>query len=218
MNPDFAIVLNFKLKNAKNIDFDSLVKTARDIGARAISADTKAANFKKACAKYTIHLLNSTYGTNLNAANVIDTMMASRQNGQPTIINIEIEEDGKIAAAAKETLKVVNSWMHMFGHAFNEGQLSSLTVDHDGFILENRHMPYQKYIFLKSPLPEKVMVNGLEQDPNLIEMIEKRIEPKFTFKNGQLEIVLDQPNNSFSWQVVRIQAHRPEDDIKETKF
>lgn len=214
MNPDFAIVLNFNLNNEENVDFDSLVKKARDIGVRAISGND---NFKEACAKYTVKLVPSEDGSDLNKDNVINTMVENRKSGEKTVINVNVE-NGDVSKSDQEMLEQINSWMHMFGHAFNEGKPSNLTVDHDGFILENRHAAYQKYIFLKNPLPEKVTVIGLDEEPNRVEWIENRVDLKFNYENKQLIIDLVKPDEEFAWEVVRIQAHRPEDDIKETKF
>ena len=63
------------------------------------------------------------------------------------------------------------------------------------------------------------MVDGIVVEPNRIEMIEKRTEPKFSYEDGKLTIDLaDIPESDFDWQIIRVQEHRPEDDIKETKF
>lgn len=217
MNPDFAIVLNYQLKDsAINATIaDKLVKIARDIGARAVSGSEALAN---ACKKYTIFLANEKDGEDLTAENVIDTMVENCKNGKQTIINVSADENGKFSDATQKLLTTINNWMHMFGHTFNEGQPSELTVDQDGFVLENHHADYQKYVFLKSPLPEKIVVTGLKQEPNRVEWIEKRVALDFTFKDGKLTINLTKPDDEFPWQVLRIQAHRPEDDIKETKF
>ena len=37
-------------------------------------------------------------------------------------------------------------------------------------------------------------------------------------EDGKLIIDLVQPDDNFDWQVLRIQAHRPEDDIIHTEF
>lgn len=215
MNPDFALVLNFKLNKQENVDPDFLVKTARNIGARAVSGSEL---LKEACAKYTIYLTKQNDGLTLTADNVIDRMVENRKNGKPTIINIPVNSDGKFDEATDKLLSTINNWMHMFGHAFNEGKESALTVDHNGFVLENRHAAYQKYVFLKHPLPEKIVVTGLDKEPNRVEWIEKRVDLDFSFKDGKLNIQLTKPDDDFIWQVLRIQAHRPEDDIAETKF
>lgn len=214
MNPDFAIVLNFNLNNTENVDIDSLVKKARDIGVRAISGNEK---FSEACAKYTIKLLPPTNGVELTEANVINTLIKNRKDGKSTIININLK-DGGFTETDQKMLEKINSWMHMFGHAFNEGKPSDLTVDQDGFVLVNRHVPYQKYIFLKNPLPEKITVTGLTKEPNRVEWIENRVDLKFDFNGNKLTINLIKPDDEFEWEVIRIQEHRPEDDIAETKF
>ncbi|WP_198568058.1 hypothetical protein [Lactobacillus crispatus] len=214
MNPDFAIVLNYQING--NADADFLVKTARDIGARAVITNGQNDDFKAACAKYTILLADAKNGTDLTSNNVIDTMVNNRQDGKTTIINVPVE-NGEFSAATQEMLDVINNWMHLFGHAFNEGQPSALTSS-DGFILENRHANYQKYVFLKSPLPKQIVVEGLEEEPNRVEWIEHRTDLDFNYKDGKLTINLVKPDDEFAWQVLRIQAHRPEDDILETKF
>lgn len=213
MNPDFAIVLNFKL-DTNNINADALVKKARDIGVRAISGGNV---LQEAADKYTIRLVNQQDGVDLSADEVIDTLVQNRKNGNSTVINIHLQ-DGKISPEDEGMLEVINKWMHMFGHAFNESEISELTVDQDGFILQNRHANYQKYVFLKSPLPEKITVSGLSQEPTRVEWIQNRTDLKFGFEDNELSIALTQPEDNFEWQLLRIQAHRPEDDIAETKF
>ena len=113
--------------------------------------------------------------------------------------------------------------MHLFGHAFNEGEPCNLTISNvnedNGFVLQNRHMLYQKYIFIKTPLPEIIKIQGLTNKPNRIEMVAQRTELDFTFADNELTINLkNAPKSDFTWQVIRIQGHRPEDDIKESKF
>ena len=224
MNPDFAIVLNFKLKNAKDVAADFLVKTARNIGARVIAADADIPDFKKACAKYTISLMEKpTQGTDLTATDVIDRLVLNRKAGAKTIINVSVTEDGKLAPETELMLKQINNWMHIFGHAFNESEPCTLKVgnvaEDSCFVLQNRHAKYQKYIFVKAPLPETIKIIGLTAKPNRIELIDQRTELEFEFSNNELTIDLTNSNKSdYDWQIIRIQEHRPEDDIKETKF
>ena len=224
MNPDFAIVLNFKLKNAKDVAADFLVKTARNIGARVIAADANIPDFKKACAKYTISLIEKpTQGTDLTATDAIDRLVLNRKAGEKTIINVSVTEDGKLAPETELMLKQINNWMHIFGHAFNESEPCTLKVgnvaEDSCFVLQNRHAKYQKYIFVKAPLPETIKITGLTAKPNRIELIDQRTELEFEFSNNELTIDLTNSNkNDYDWQIIRIQEHRPEDDIKETKF
>ena len=226
MNPDFAIVLNFKLKNAKGVDADFLVKTARNIGARAVAADAFKTDFAKACKKYTIALVTTEpiqANYELSAANVVEQLVSQRKAGQQAIIDIPITDDGNLLAETKALLTQINNWMHLFGHAFNEGEPCNLTISNvnedNGFVLQNRHMLYQKYVFIKTPLPEIIKIHGLSNEPNRVEMIAQRTELDFTFADNQLTINLkNAPKSDFTWQVIRIQEHRPEDDIKETKF
>ena len=224
MNPDFAIVLNFKLKNAKDVAADFLVKTARNIGARVIAADANIPDFKKACAKYTISLMEKpTQGTDLTATDAIDRLVLNRKAGAKTIINVPVTEDGKLTSETELMLKQINNWMHIFGHAFNESEPCTLKVgnvaEDSCFVLQNRHAKYQKYIFVKAPLPETIKIIGLTAKPNRIELIDQRTELEFEFSNNELTIDLTNSNKSdYDWQIIRIQEHRPEDDIKETKF
>ena len=223
MNPDFAIVLNFKLKSTKDVDADFLVKTARNIGARAVSVDAHQTDFKKACAKYTIALVDAETikeSCDLVPADAVAKLVANRKDGQKTIINIPVTDNGKLSSETETMLKQINNWMHLFGHAFNEGEPCTLKVaQNNAFVLQNRHVHYQKYLFVKAPLPEAIKVQGLANKPNRIEMIEHRTELDFTFADNELSINLkDVPESDFAWQVIRIQEHRPEDDIKETKY
>ncbi|RVU70438.1 MULTISPECIES: hypothetical protein [Lactobacillus] len=215
MNPDFAIILSFQIKHPDSTNADQLVKTARDIGVRAVSGSDL---LKDACQKYTISLAEPTDGLDLTSDNVIDTLVTRREQGKSTVINIPVAADGKFSEETVALFDTINHWMHMFGHALNDGEVSKLTVDHDGFVLVNRHADYQKYVFLKQPLPEQIVVTGLEQEPNRVEWIENRKDLDFNFENGKLTIQVTAPDDSFPWQVLRIQAHRPEDDLAETKF
>lgn len=214
MNPDFALVLNFKF-NGNNYDPDFLVKTARNIGVRAVSGSDK---LKAACQKYTIFLASPQKGQNLKADNVLTAMMANKKADKATVINVSVDPAGHFSEASKQLFKVINNWMHLFGHAFNEGQPSSLSVSPTGFVLENRHAVYQKYIFLKKPLPAKITVKGLVQKPSRVEWIADRIPLAFSFQAGELKIELTKPAQDLSWQGLRIQTHRPEDDLTSTKF
>ena len=226
MNPDFAIVLNFKLKNAKGVDADFLVKTARNIGARAVATDAFKTDFEKACKKYTIALVTTEpiqANYELSAANVVEQLVSQRKAGQQVIIAVPVTDDGNLLAETKALLTQINNWMHLFGHAFNEGEPCHLTISNvnedNGFVLQNRHMHFQKYIFIKAPLPEIIKIHGLTTEPNRIEMVAQRTELDFTFADNQLTINLENaPKSDFTWQVIRIQGHRPEDDIKETKY
>lgn len=226
MNPDFAIVLNFKLKNAKGVDADFLVKTARNIGARAVATDAFKPDFEKACSKYTIALVTNEPAQDdceLSATNAIEQLVLQRRAGQKAIIDIPVTDDGNLLSETKAQLTQINNWMHLFGHAFNESEPCNLTISNvkedSGFVLRNRHMHYQKYVFVKAPLPEIIKVQGLSNEPNRIEMVAQRTELDFTFAGNELIINLkNAPKNDFTWQVIRIQEHRPEDDIKETKY
>lgn len=218
MNPDFAIILNFKLKSTKDVDADFLVKTARNIGARAVTTDQLQADFEKACAKYTIALVDAQTGVDLTPDNVIDETINHRKDGNSIFINVEVDSANSLSENTTEMFTAINNWMHIFGHALNESEPCACTSD-NGFVLQNRHMQYQKYVFVKKPLAQEVVVDGITVEPNRIEMIEKRTEPKFSYEDGKLTIDLaDIPESDFDWQIIRVQEHRPEDDIKETKF
>lgn len=218
MNPDFAIILNFKLKSTKDVDVDFLVKTARDVGVRAVATDALQASFQKACAMYTIALTKSQDGLDLKADNVIIQMVKKRKNGEQIFINVQVKTDGSLNEVMQKMLDQINNWMHIYGHAFNESEPCKLSAQPDSFVLQNRHMNYQKYVFVKKPLPQQVEISGFNTAPNRVEMIEKRIEPAFDYDNGKVTIDLSKIKSDFEWQVIRIQEHRPEDDLIETKF
>lgn len=216
MNPDFAIILNFIIDDSSELDADKLIKRTRDVGVRAVSCadpDLLAAAGKK----YTIKVLQGLAGQDISKDQLLDTIVTRRKDNKNTILNVRIQ--GKdFDSTAQEKLKLINDWMHMFGHALNEGQKSALSVSSSGFVLENRHANYQKYVFLKEPLPSEITVSGLKKEPNQVEWIQNRSKLAHTFANSQLKIKLEAPETSFPWCVLRLQAHRPEDDIKETKF
>ncbi|WEV37193.1 hypothetical protein [Lactobacillus sp. ESL0677] len=218
MNPDFAIVLNFKLTDTKKANADLLVKTARDIGARAVSTNGDQAAFQAACTKYTIALVTAPVGQSYTPDNVIDEMVTQRKAGKATVIDLAVDENGGLTDESQQLLAPINDWMHMFGHAFNESEPCDLAAEGESFVLQNRHMHYQKYVFVKNPLPAKITVTGLTHEPNRVEWIEKRVDLKFAYEGNKLEIEVAEPVEVFSWQVLRIQEHRPEDDILETKF
>ncbi|MBA1394031.1 hypothetical protein EQ500_09190, partial [Lactobacillus sp. XV13L] len=115
MNPDFAIILNFKLKAGQNADADFLVKTARNIGARAISSNGAQAEFARAGQKYTIALVDEHVGSKLTDANVIDQIVQSRRDGKSAYIDVDLNDDGSLTAESSALLERINNWMHLFG-------------------------------------------------------------------------------------------------------
>ena len=120
MNPDFAIVLNFKING--NADADFLVKTARNIGARAVMTNAQKDDFEKACSKYTIFLADEADGIDLNGDDVIDTIVNNRQNGKNTIINIPVT-DGKFDDATQKVvpdMKLDNAAVKMAQQKYRE--------------------------------------------------------------------------------------------------
>lgn len=217
LNPDFAIILNFNLTNPENTNTDSLVKRARDIGARAVSSNHPEL-FEKACDKYTIKNLEEKTGQEYSTENVIEELINKRKNGDALIINLTVNDS--ISDDDQKTLEVINTFMHKFGHVINEGKPSSLSADApDSFILENRHVAYQKYVFLRKPLPESVAITGLNEEPNRVEWIADRTECPFSYEDNKLYLDLTSENElDLPWQVIRIQCHRPEDDIESTQF
>ncbi|GHV97034.1 hypothetical protein lacNasYZ03_08630 [Lactobacillus nasalidis] len=215
INPDFAIILNFN-PTAGKVNADALVRRARDIGARAVSGPDA---LQEACEKYTIARLPKQDGKAYGADEVVDALTATRKAGQALVVDVAVNADGEIAEDAQASLEALNSWMHKFGHAANEGQPSTLAADAtDSFVLTNRHAPYQAYLFLKAPYPAAVKVTGLTEEPNRVEWIDGREECDFVFEQGVLTVQLKKQESPFAWQLVRIQGHRPEDDLTETKF
>lgn len=220
MNPDYGIILNFKV-NA-NANAQKLVRLARNIGARAISVEgaEDLAPYKEACKDYTVELVNA-HGIDLESANVINDLINFKRNGQHAVFNVELDEMGDLLDNQKTALTLLNDWMHWFGHAYNESTESSLkTTASNSFVCENRHASYQVYVFIKSPLPETITVSGFEQEPMRIEWIDERAELSFDSQDNAAKIELSPyPEGiDYKWRVLRIMKHRPEDDIKETQF
>lgn len=210
MNPDFGLILHFDSKQNP----DDVVKLARNIGARAVSFDQVTPEVEAALDKYTIKLADQS-GVDL-PEDPVDLMVKNRLAGKATCFNIPTA-NGQIEQTTKAKLEQINEWIHLFGHAFNESTNSELTVDGDGYIMENRHMAYQKYVYLHTPFPKSIVVKGLDQAPNRVELIDQRVELDFKF-DQDLTIELPEIATPFAWIIVRIQAHREEDDWEETKF
>lgn len=219
MNPDFGIIFNFNVNEQANPA--ELVKTVRDVGARAISISNASnlAPYQAACDEYTIQLVEVS-GEELASENVIDKIVHCRKNNQAAIFDLTLEADGDIKPEQKTALTIINDWMHWFGHALNEGEASSLTTSGDSFALQNRHAPYQIYVFIKSPLPTSVTVGNFELEPTRIEWIDERNPLNYQFEHHQITVNLSPfpEGMTYPWRVLRILKHRPEDDIKETKF
>lgn len=216
MNPDFAIIINYLTKNPEKADAEELVKTARNVGVRAISFPDPQ-KIKASCQKYTIKLLDWVPGQDIEKDELLDALVQNRKALRPTRLNISLDLDGHIANSERQKLELINHWMHFYGHAFNEGGKSELTAS-SGFILQNRHAKYQAYLFLKTPLPAVVTVKGLQQEPSKVQWIKNRKPQAFSFSHGLLTISLTGLEEEFPWELLRIQEHRPEDDIKKTEY
>ncbi|MDN6028708.1 MAG: hypothetical protein L0I02_02700 [Lactobacillus sp.] len=214
MNPDFALSLHFNCSGDFNAD--DLVKLARNIGARAVSFSQQTAAITTACTKYTIHELASHPDAQPLTTAAIHTMLHRRQQGLTTCFTVPVTSDGQLTADTQQVLAEINRWMHLFGHAFNEGMPTTLTAN-TGCMFENRHFSYQKHLVIAQPWPHQIQINGLTQAPDRIELIADRTPLTFSFAAGVLTLTVPAAL-TLPWQVIRIQGHRPEDDWEETTF
>lgn len=226
-NPEdlnIGIVLQYKIADKGAIDADILVRHARDCGFRGVSVqggDSLQANLvKESCEKYGLKFCRQRSAIKLEGPDTLTKLMISREELRNIYFEIDLDKDGKIAEDEVKNLDILRQWIDKFGHAFYEARpTKDITTKSNAYIFKNAIAPYQIYIFIHKPLEDKITLKGVPEIKRAI-WIDTRKELEFTQDGDEItiDLVRDNDDDDFTIHGLRLEAHRPEDDLGPTEF
>lgn len=227
---DIGVVLQYtvyspNLKKHGGIDADSLVRHARDCGFRGVSvADADPLQeklVKESCTKYGMTFCEKRPAIPLDGGpDILAKLISARLAKQNIYLQVDLAEDGTIANEDVETMDILRKWIDRFGHAYFEARPDKdITTNANAHIFKNWHAPYQIYVFLHKPLPAILELDNVPEIQKAM-WIDTRKEIDFKQDGNKLTLTLkrDDEDDDFNIHGLRLQAHRPEDEMGPTKF
>lgn len=218
----YRIDTNFNIKGT--IDADRLVRQARDCGFRGISvavADPIQQNMViEACNKYHIKFCQERPAIILGGPDILAKLIAARLDKQNIYFEIKLDQDGAIEKDQLADLDLLRQWIDRFGHAYYEMRPDKeIKTTANAHIFKNELAPYQIYVFIHQPLPEKIELTGTPHIEKAM-WIDTRQELEYKQDGDKITIELkrDPDDEEFTIYGLRLQAHRPEDDMGPTKY
>lgn len=226
-NPEdlnIGIVLQYNIADNGAIDADTLVRHARDCGFRGVSVsggDTLQANLlKESCEKYSLKFCQQRSAIKLEGPDTLTKLMIARNELRNIYFEVDLDKDGQISTDEVPAMDNLREWIDRFGHAFYEARpTKDITTDSNAYIYKNAIAPYQIYIFIHKPLEDKIILKGVPEIKRAI-WIDTRKELEFTQDGDQITInlVREDDDEDFTIYGLRLEAHRPEDDLGPTEF
>lgn len=214
---DLGLIAEFQAPG--QINPAKLVRFARDHGFRGLnlSSPDPALQEKFAQAAKTFSLTLVSAPSQPLPADPVAAILQARSKQKNAAFAISLNASGQVSKADLTILARLNQWLHDYGHAFYESRPTAIKASAPNLIFQNGHAPYQIYLFIKNLSAGKLSITNLPTSVNKIESIAKRTS--VPFKQEGKKAVLTLPNSSDSaWRGFRILLHRPEDDIKKTKY
>lgn len=222
---NIGLVLQYQVAPKGSIDADVLVRHARDCGFRGVSIkdgnDTQVAALQAACQKYAIKFCQKRPAEKLISPDVLAKLIAARLDNMNIYFEVELNQDGSINSESDPAMKTLRKWIDRFGHAYYESRADQeIKADEDNVhVFYNAIANYQRYIFIHIPLEESI---ELKHVPHVEEAvwIDTRNDVEFEQDGDHLSIKLDrkEDNSDFSVYGLRLQLHRPEDDLGKTEY
>lgn len=222
---NIGLVLQFKVAPKGHINADALVRQARDYGFRGVSIkdgdDLQAEELQKACQKYTIKFCQKRPAEKLISPDVLAKLIAARLDDMNIYFEVDLNEDGSIKAESDPAMMNLSKWLDHFGHAYYESRADHeiKTKDDNVHIFYNAVAEYQRYIFIHIPLEDSIELSHVPHVEKAA-WIDTRNELEFKQDEDHLHIELDRKDDSdkFSVYGLRLQLHRPEDDLGKTEY
>lgn len=223
---NIGIVLQYTLNpdHHSEINTDTLVRQARDSGFRGVSIENADELQRKlmaeACEKYAIKFCQTRPAISLQGPDVLAKLIAARLDGYNIYFKVALTADGKIAENEIPDLDILRQWLDRFGHAYYEARPDhEITTTANASIFRNNIANYQIYVFIHQPLASTITLHHVPELKTIM-WIDTRKELNFKQKGDEVTIELqrDPDDAEFTIYGLRLQAHRPEDDIKETKY
>ena len=222
---NIGLVLQYQVAPKGSIDADALVRHARDCGFRGVSIkdgnDAQVAALQAACQKYAIKFCQKRPAEKLISPDVLAKLIAARLDNMNIYFEVELNQDGSINSESDPAMKTLRKWIDRFGHAYYESRADhEIKADEDNVhVFYNAVANYQRYIFIHIPLEESI---ELKHVPRVEEAawIDTRNDVEFEQDGDHLSIKLDRKENNSDFSVygLRLQLHRPEDDLGKTEY
>ena len=222
---NIGLVLQYQVAPKGVIDADALVRHARDCGFRGVSIkdanDEQMADMQVACQKYAIKFCQKRPAEKLISPDVLAKLIAARLDDMNIYFEVELNADGSIKAESDPAMKTLRNWISRFGHAYYESRADhEIKADEDNVhVFYNAIAKYQRYVFIHIPLEESI---ELRHVPHVEEAawIDTRNEVEFEQDGDHLRIKLNRQEDGeeFSVYGLRLQLHRPEDDLGKTEY
>lgn len=226
-NPEdlnIGIVLQYKIADNGSINADILVRHARDCGFRGISISggdsLQTELLKESCEKYSLKFCQQRSAIKLEGPDILTKLMIARDELRNIYFEVNLDKDGQISADEIPAMDSLRQWISRFGHAFYEARpTKDITTNSNAHIYKNVIASYQIYIFIHKPLENKIVLKGVPEIKRAI-WIDTRKELEFTQDGEQITInlVRDNDDENFNIYGLRLEAHRPEDDLGPTDF
>lgn len=222
---NIGIVLQYTIDgNDGSIDADLLVRQARDAGFRGVSikdADAMQEKLlKESCQKYSIKFCQPRPALPLAGPDILAKLMAARLDDYNIYFEIKLNKSGEIDSKEYKQLDLLRQWIDRFGHAYYEARPDKdITTNGNATIFRNNVANYQIYVFIHQPLSQQITLHNVPEIKTVM-WIDTRKELNFTQDGSEITIDLkrDPDDDNFTIYGLRLQEHRPEDDIKETKY
>ena len=211
---NIGLVLQYQVAPKGVIDADALVRHARDCGFRGVSIkdanDEQMADLQAACQKYTIKFCQKRPAEKLISPDVLAKLIAARLDDMNIYLEFELNADGSIQTESDPAMKTLRNWISRFGHAYYESRADhEIKADEDNVhVFYNAIAKYQRYVFIHIPHVEEAA------------WIDTRNEVEFEQDGDHLRIKLNRQEDGeeFSVYGLRLQLHRPEDDLGKTEY
>jgi hypothetical protein len=214
---NIGLVLQYQVAPKGTIDADALVRHARDCGFRGVSIkdgdDSQADALQDACQKRPAEKLIS--------PDVLAKLIAARLDDMNIYFEVELNQDGSINSESDPAMETLRKWIDRFGHAYYESRADhEIKADEDNVhVFYNAIAKYQRYVFIHIPLENSI---ELKHVPHVEEAawIDTRNEVEFDQDGDHLRLKLNRKADSekFSVYGLRLQLHRPEDDLGKTEY
>lgn len=220
-----GLVLQYQVAPKGKIDADSLVRYARDHGFRGVSIkdgnNNQMMEMQAACQKYAIKFCQKRPAEKLISPDVLAKLIAARLDDMNIYFEVELNQAGSIKPDSDPAMKTLSKWIDRFGHAYYESRADhEIKAEEDNVhVFYNAIAKYQRYIFIHIPFEKSI---ELKDVPRVEEAawIDTRNEVEFEQHGDHLRLKLDRQvdDNEFSVYGLRLQLHRPEDDLGKTEY
>ncbi|MBP2058173.1 hypothetical protein J2Z60_001350 [Lactobacillus colini] len=226
-NPEdlnIGIVLQYNIADKGAIDADNLVRYARDCGFRGVSIngadELQTKLLKQSCQTYSLKFCQARSAIKLEGPDILSEIMIARNESRNIYFEIDLNQDGQIDSDEVPAMDNLRQWIGRFGHAFYEARpTKEISTNSNAYIFKNAIAPYQIYIFIHQPLADKITLNGVPEIKRAI-WIDTRKELNFNQDGNQITIDLPREDDDLKFTIygLRLEAHRPEDDMGPTEF